>query len=101
MLNSESADAIGSVISAGYCSPNTAREYIKSGAMPFSVLWNPSDLGLLTVWVGKHLADGGAVDGPLDVPGLPAPAEYLPESGIILLGAPTVFTPDNVDDFAF
>jgi rhamnose transport system substrate-binding protein len=97
----EAADAIGKVLSTGYCSPNTAREYIKSGAMPFSVLWNPADLGYLTVWVGKHLAEGGKVDGALTVPGLAAPAQYLPEKQIILLGAPTVFTPENVDQFNF
>ncbi len=97
----EAADAIGKVLSSGYCSPNTAREYIKSGAMPFSVLWNPADLGYLTVWVGKHLAEGGKVDGPLTVPGIKDPVQYLPESQIILLGAPTVFTPENVDQFDF
>ncbi|MFN3614935.1 MAG: autoinducer 2 ABC transporter substrate-binding protein [Rubrimonas sp.] len=97
----EAADAIGEVLTAGYCSPNTARDYIKSGAMPFSVLWNPADLGRLTVWVGQHLASGGAIDGPLDVPGLPAPADYLADEGIILLGAPTVFTAENVDQFDF
>ena len=97
----EAADAIGKVLSTGYCSPNTARDYIKSGAMPFSVLWNPADLGYLTVWVGKHLAEGGKVDGPLTVPGMAAPVQYLPESQIILLGAPTVFTPENVDQFDF
>jgi ABC-type sugar transport system substrate-binding protein len=97
----EAADAIGTVLSTGYCSPNTARAYIKSGAMPFSVLWNPADLGYLTVWVGKHLAEGGQVAGPLTVPGMAAPVQYLPESQIILLGAPTVFTPENVDQFDF
>jgi rhamnose transport system substrate-binding protein len=97
----EAADAIGQVLSTGYCSPNTARAYIKSGAMPFSVLWNPADLGYLTVWVGKHLAEGGKVDGPLTVPGMNEPVQYMPESQIILLGAPTVFTPENVDQFDF
>jgi ABC-type sugar transport system substrate-binding protein len=97
----EAADAVGEVLSTGYCSPNTAREYIKSGAMPFSVLWNPADLGYLTVWVGKHLAEGGKVDGPLTVPGMTEPVQYLPERQIILLGAPTVFTPENVDQFDF
>ena len=97
----EAADATGKVLSTGYCSPNTARQYIKSGAMPFSVLWNPADLGYLTVWVGKHLAEGGKVDGPFTVPGMPAPVQYLPENQIILLGAPTVFTPENVDQFNF
>ncbi|MDE0418851.1 MAG: autoinducer 2 ABC transporter substrate-binding protein [bacterium] len=97
----EAADAIGHVLSAGYCSPNTAREYIHSGAMPYSVLWNPSDLGYLTVWIADHLLKGGEITGTMDVPGLPAPATYLPETNIILLGPPAVFTPENVDDFDF
>ncbi|MGP1395547.1 MAG: autoinducer 2 ABC transporter substrate-binding protein [Inquilinaceae bacterium] len=97
----EAADAIGSVLSAGYCSPNTARDYIKSGAMPYSVLWNPADLGYLTVWVGKHLLDGGEITETMDVPGLSAPVTYIAEDGIILLGPPTVFTADNVDEFDF
>lgn len=97
----EAADAIGRVLSAGYCSPNTAREYIHSGAMPYSVLWNPSDLGYLTVWIADHLLKGGDIAGTMDVPGLPAPVTYLPESNIILLGPPAVFTADNVDDFDF
>ena len=97
----EAADAIGTVLSAGYCSPNTAREYIHSGAMPFSVLWNPADLGYLTVWVGHHLLNGGTVEATMEVPGLPAPTTYIPEDGIILLGPPAVFTAENVDDFDF
>jgi len=97
----EAAGVVGEVLSAGYCSPNTARDYIKSGAMPFSVLWNPADLGYLTVWVGDYLVNGGEVTGDLDVPGLEAPVRYLPDSGILLLGPPSVFTEDNVDDFDF
>ncbi|MEM6889431.1 MAG: autoinducer 2 ABC transporter substrate-binding protein [Pseudomonadota bacterium] len=97
----EAAGAIGDVLSAGYCSPNTARDYIKSGAMPFSVLWNPADLGYLTVWVADYLVGGGTVEGDLEVAGLAAPVRYLPESDILLLGPPSVFTPDNVDKFDF
>ncbi|MEM8571468.1 MAG: autoinducer 2 ABC transporter substrate-binding protein [Pseudomonadota bacterium] len=97
----EAAGVIGEVLSAGYCSPNTARDYIKSGAMPFSVLWNPADLGYLTVWVADYLVDGGTIEADLDVPGLEAPVRFLAESDIILLGPPYVFTPENVDEFDF
>ena len=89
------------MISAGYCSPNTARDYIKSGAMPFSVLWNPADHGYLTVWVADYLVDGNEVTGDLTVPGLSSPVKYLPENQILLLGPPSVFTAENVDDFDF
>lgn len=97
----EAAGAIGEVLTAGYCSPNTAREYIKSGAMPFSVLWNPADLGYLTVWVGNHLAGGGEITGDFQVEGLEQTIQFLPESDIILLGPPSVFTEENVDNFDF
>ncbi|MEM5476946.1 autoinducer 2 ABC transporter substrate-binding protein [Pacificibacter sp. AS14] len=97
----EAADAIGEVLSAGFCSPNTARGYIKSGAMPYSVLWNPADLGYLTVFVGNHLAMGNEITSDLEVPGLNRTIEVQTESKVIVLGTPSVFTIDNVDNFDF
>jgi rhamnose transport system substrate-binding protein len=97
----EAAGVIGDVLTAGYCSPNTARAYIESGAMPFSVLWNPADLGYLTVWVGQHLANGGEITDDFEIDGLEQTIQYLPENDIILLGPPSVFTAENVGDFDF
>lgn len=97
----EAAGVVGEVLTAGYCSPNTARAYIESGAMPFSVLWDPADLGYLTVWVGQHLASGGEITGDFEVEGLDATIQYLPETDVILLGPPSVFTAENVADFDF
>ena len=97
----EAAGLSDEVLTAGYCSPNTARDAIKSGAMDFSVLWNPADLGYLTVWVGNELANGGEITGSFEVDGLEQTIEYLPENDVILLGPPAVFTQENVDDFDF
>jgi ABC-type sugar transport system substrate-binding protein len=97
----EAAGVVGEVLTAGYCSPNTARAYIESGAMPFSVLWNPADLGYLTVWVGQHLANGGEITGDFEIEGLDQTIQYLPENEIILLGQPSVFKAENVGEFDF
>ncbi len=97
----EAADKIGRVITTGYCSPNTARQYIKSGAMPFSVLWSPYDLGYLTVWAGKQLVDGQSLQETNQVPGLAAASTYMARDKLLLLGPPTVFTKENVDRFDF
>lgn len=97
----EAAGKVGKVIGTGYCSPNTARSYIKSGAMPFTVLWDPAALGYLTVWAGKQLIDGTPLKASNTVPGLEKPIAYDVSSGILLLGDPTVFTAKNVDDFKF
>lgn len=97
----ETAGKIGSVIGTGYCSPNTAKAYLKSGAFGFTVLWDPAQLGYLTVWAGKQLIDGKAFAAENKVPGFDAPVTYDAAKGILLLGPPAIFTADNVDKFNF
>jgi rhamnose transport system substrate-binding protein len=97
----EAADKIGQVITTGYCAPNTARQYVKSGAMPFTVLWSPYDLGYLTVWAAKQLIDGKSLQDTNEVPGLSSPATYMADQKLLLLGPPFVFTSENVDKFDF
>jgi rhamnose transport system substrate-binding protein len=97
----ETTGKIGSVIGTGYCSPNTARSYLKSGAFGFTVLWDPAQLGYLTVWAGKQLIDGKTFAAENTVPGFANPVTYDAQKGILLLGPPAVFTADNVDKFNF
>ncbi|ODN71821.1 autoinducer 2 ABC transporter substrate-binding protein [Methylobrevis pamukkalensis] len=97
----ETAGKIGSVIGTGYCSPNTARSYLKSGSFGYSVLWDPAKLGYLTVWAGKQLIDGKPFEASVQLPGFDSPTTYDPATGILLLGEPAVFTADNVDQFDF
>ncbi|WEX11956.1 autoinducer 2 ABC transporter substrate-binding protein [Chelativorans sp. AA-79] len=97
----ETSNKIGEVVGTGYCSPNTARSYIKSGAFGFSVLWDPAQLGYLTVWAGKQLIDGKGFEAENTVPGFDEPVTYDAETGVLLLGAPAVFTAENVDNFDF
>ncbi|MFB2551779.1 autoinducer 2 ABC transporter substrate-binding protein [Ensifer soli] len=97
----ETAGKIGSVVGAGYCSPNTARSYLKSGAFGFTVLWDPAQLGYLTVWAGKQLIDGKAFEASNTIKGFASPATYDATTGILLLGPPAIFTAENVDQFDF
>ena len=97
----ETAGKIGKVIGTGYCSPNTARAYLKSGAMGFTVLWDPAALGYLTVWAGKQLIDGKPFAAENTVPGMAHPVSFDAKTGVLLLGEPAVFTAENVDQFKF
>jgi ABC-type sugar transport system substrate-binding protein len=97
----ESAGKAGQVIGTGYGSPNTVRSYLKSGAFGFSVLWNPRDLGYLTVWAGEQLIDGKPFLEINSVPGLANPVKYDPATKVLLLGPPAVFTKENVDQYKF
>lgn len=97
----ETAGKVGQVIATGYCSPNTARAYLESGAMGFTVLWDPAELGYLTVWAGKQLIDGVPFAAENEVPGIDRPIAFDAETGVLLLGPPAVFTAENVDQFDF
>jgi len=97
----ETAGKIGSVIGTGYCSPNTARSYLKSGAFAFTVLWDPEKLGYLTVWAGKKLIDDEPFALENALPAFDGSVVYDEQNGLLILGAPAVFTTDNVDDFDF
>ena len=97
----ESAGKVGQVIGAGYCSPNTARSYLKSGAFGFTVLWDPEQLGYLTVWAGKQLIDGKSFAAENKIQGFSSPVTYDAAKGILLLGPPAIFTADNVDKYKF
>jgi len=97
----ETAGKIGQVIGTGYCSPNTVRSYLKSGSFGYSVLWDPTALGYLTVWAGKQLIDGTPFKASNSVPGFAKPVTYDAKTGILLLGAPAVFTAGNVDNYHF
>lgn len=97
----ETAGKVGQVIGTGYCSPNTARSYLKSGAFGFTVLWDPAKLGYLTVWAGKQLIDGTPFQAENEVPTFNEPVSYDADTGILLLGPPAVFTADNVDNYDF
>ena len=97
----ETAGKIGKVIGAGYCSPNTARAYLKSGAFGYSVLWDPKELGYLTVWAGKQLIDGKTIPAETTPEGMSHPVTFDAKTGILLLGKPAVFTAANVDNYKF
>lgn len=97
----ESAGKTDEVVTTGYCSPNTVRDYVKSGAMDYSVLWSPYDLGYLTVWAAKELAEGREFGETVSVEGLEPQPTWMPEEEILLLGPPMVFTEETIDDFDF
>ena len=97
----ETAGKIGKVIGTGYCSPNTARAYLKSGSFGYSVLWDPKELGYLTVWAGEQLIDGKEIPATTTPEGMNHPVTYDTQTGVLLLGEPAVFTAQNVDNYKF
>ncbi|HRX04686.1 MAG: rhamnose ABC transporter substrate-binding protein [Anaerolineae bacterium] len=95
---------IGKVAVTGLGTPNQMREYVKNGASPQFALWNPADLGYLSIQILNALANGTIKGVPGDTFTAGRLGEYTveedPDLGVnVLLGLPFIYNADNIDDF--
>jgi rhamnose transport system substrate-binding protein len=92
----------GKVKLTGLGTPNQLRDFVKDGTIEGFELWNPEELGYLAGYAAAAIASG-TITGK---EGETFEAGDLGErtvgaKGEILLGPPTVFNKDNIDDFDF
>jgi len=97
----QGAGKTGKVKVIGYGSPETVKPFVKKGIMKESILWNPEDLGYLTVWAMRQVADGKSFKASNEVPGLDKPVAYDKAKKQLLLGPPLVIDKANVDKYEF
>jgi rhamnose transport system substrate-binding protein len=84
----------------GLSLPSMCRPYLHQGIIESCVLWNTGDLGYLTVFAAAAMTNGGLRPGTAAfTAGRLGRIEVAGDE--ILLGAPFVFTRENVDDFDF
>jgi len=109
----ENLGVAGKIIVTGFSTPNTMRQYVKSGTVGQFGLWDVVMQGKLSVYIANELVKGAVWEkgDVIEVPGV-GTVEVSPNSvqgyegeyennGIILLPERTVFTVDNIDDFDF
>jgi len=93
---------IGKVFVTGLGTPNQMRDYVKSCAAPQFALWNPGDLGYLAIQTLNAIASGQIKGQPGDKFKAGKLGDYtIDKDGTVLLGPPTVFNKDNIDQFNF
>jgi len=84
----------------GLSLPNMCKPYVHAGVVDHIVLWNTLDLGYLTVYAARALATG-----ELEAGARLLKAGRLGEIEVsgdqVRLGAPFVFTAENIDRFDF
>lgn len=98
----QDAGLVGKVFVTGLGTPNQMRDYVKSGAAPAFALWNPSDLGYLAIYTVDAIATGKIKGQPGDKFTAGKLGEYtIDADGTVLLGPPTIFDKNNIDDFNF
>ena len=94
------AGAVGKVFLTGLSTPKSMSSYVKSGACGEVILWNPEDLGYLTVQAAAQLVAGKITDDTKEIAaGKLGPKEIVDH--VVLLGEPLVFTKANIDQYQF
>ncbi len=98
----QDADKVGQVAVTGLGTPNEMRDYVKSGASPAFALWNPVDLGYLTIYALHAIASGQIEGNPGDTFEAGRLGSYtIGEEGVVVLGLPFTFDATNIDNFDF
>jgi rhamnose transport system substrate-binding protein len=92
----------GKVALTGLGTPNQMRSFVKDGTVKAFALWNPADLGYLGAYAGAALVSGqitGASGEKFKAGKLGE--KTIGADGVVVLGPPTEFTAENIDQFDF
>ena len=84
----------------GTALPNDSAPYLKSGALRVSTLWDPAKLGYLTVALAVMRLNGEEITDGMEVPNVGV-IDVWDDGITVIMGPPTDFTAENVDQFDF
>ncbi|TDC13115.1 rhamnose ABC transporter substrate-binding protein [Streptomyces sp. 8K308] len=92
----------GEVALTGLGTPNQMREFVADGTVESFALWDPADLGYLAAYAGAALASGQITGAEGETFTAGELGEYeVGADGVVVLGPPTVFDAENIDEFDF
>jgi rhamnose transport system substrate-binding protein len=90
----------GKIAVGGLSTPSGMRSFVKDGTVKSVTLWNPVDLGYLTMYAVKAIADGkGKITTSTIKAGKLGEKKVVKDE--VLLGDPYVFNAGNIDQFTF
>lgn len=90
----------GQVAIVGLGTPNVMRQFVDEGVVKSVILWNPIDLGYLTIQVARAVAKGDLKEGAITVKAGRL-GELKIDGQVVLLGKPMIFDKDNIGKFNF
>lgn len=91
----------GKVAVTGLGVPSLVRPYLKDGTIKEVALWNPVDIGYGAIYIAKAQLDGTLKpDSGFVEAGRLGKLKFI-QNDTVLLGEPTIFTTENVDNFKF
>ncbi len=98
----EASGNAGKVVLTGLGTPNSLRKYVKDGTIKAFELWDVVHLGYLAYYAAAALVQGKITGKAGEKFTAGSLGEYtIGENGVVVLGPPTVFDANNIDQFNF
>jgi rhamnose transport system substrate-binding protein len=92
----------GKVALTGLGLPNEMRPFVKDGTVKEFALWDPAQLGYVAAFAGKALVEGKITGAPGDTFTAGELGDRtVEEGGLVIVGPPTVFNAENIDQYDF
>jgi ABC-type sugar transport system substrate-binding protein len=95
------ANPDAAVAIVGLSTPNQMKPFVENGCVESVVLWNPVDLGYAATYVLRAVVDGELMPGATSVMAGRLGELMVVNGSEILLGAPFIYTEENIFDFDF
>lgn len=94
------SEKIGQVALTGCSSPDKMRPFIKEGVLESFYLWDPRELGELTVRLAVAVAKGEDIKPGTKLPGYDKELRFSEsDPTMIIMADPIRFTKDNIDEY--
>jgi rhamnose transport system substrate-binding protein len=98
----KTAGLSGKIALTGLGTPNSLRSYVKDGTIKAFELWDVGHLGYLAYYVAALLVQGKITGKQGETFTAGSLGSYtIGANGVVLLGPPTVFNAQNIDQFNF
>ena len=95
------AGKVGKVAIVGNSTPGKMRPYIKQDILQSFYLWDPRELGSLTVRMAKLLCEGQTPKNGADIPGYGKVKLSATDPKTVIMADPIRFTKENIDKLDF
>ncbi len=95
------AGKIGKVFIVGNSTPRKMRPYIMEGVLQSFYLWDPRQLGALTVLLAKQIVEGKAITEGMNVEGFGSIHLSKQDPKVVIMADPIRFTKENIDKYDF
>ncbi|MFN0195967.1 MAG: substrate-binding domain-containing protein, partial [Planctomycetaceae bacterium] len=97
----KSAGKVGQVALTGNSTPGKMKPYIDEGVLQSFYLWDPRDLGNLTIRLAVAKVQGKSIEPGQEYPGH-RPLVFSPKDPtMVILSDPIRFTRENIDKYDF